>query len=70
MNDTIIIALLGLIGSGFGSVCGVIASSRLSNYKIQKLEEAVSKHNNLIDRMYKAERDIVVINQKLEDMEQ
>ena len=55
MNDTIIVALIGLLGSGLGSLIGVIASSKLTQYRIQKLEEQVNKHNNLVERTYKLE---------------
>ena len=55
MNDTIIVALIGLLGSGLGSLIGVIASSKLTQYRIQKLEEQVSKHNNMVERTYKLE---------------
>lgn len=55
MSDTILVALIGLVGSGLGSLVGVIASSKLTQYRIQKLEEQVSKHNNMIERTYKLE---------------
>lgn len=55
MNDTIIVALIGLLGSGLGSLIGVIASSKLTQYRIQKLEEQVAKHNNMVERTYKLE---------------
>ena len=55
MNDTIIVALIGLLGSGLGSLIGVIASSKLMQYRIQKLEEQVAKHNNMVERTYKLE---------------
>lgn len=55
MSDTIIVAMIGLLGSGLGSLIGVIASSKLTQYRIQKLEEQVSKHNNMIERTYKLE---------------
>lgn len=55
MSDTIIVAIIGLVGSGLGSLIGVIASSKLTQYRIQKLEEQVNKHNNLVERTYKLE---------------
>lgn len=55
MDNTVIVAIIGLVGSGLGSLIGVIASSKLTQYRIQKLEEQVSKHNNMIERTYKLE---------------
>lgn len=55
MSDTIVVALIGLAGSGLGSLIGVLASSRLTQYRIQKLEEQVNKHNNLVERTFRLE---------------
>lgn len=54
MND-FYIALIGAAGSAFGALCGVIASSKLTQYRLKKLEEKVDKHNNLIERTFKLE---------------
>lgn len=58
MSSDIIIALLSLTGTLLGSGLGVIASSRLTNYRIQQLEKKVEKHNSLVDRMYKLENKV------------
>lgn len=55
MSDTIIVALIGLAGSGVGAFAGVMASARLTQYRLQMLEEKVNKHNNMIERTYRLE---------------
>ena len=55
MTDGIIVALIGLMGSGFGSLCGVLVSSKLTQYRIEQLEKKVEKHNHLVERMYELE---------------
>ena len=52
MESEIIVAALGLVGTLSGSFLGAIATSRLTQYRLQKLEEKVSLHNNLIERTY------------------
>lgn len=52
LETEIIVALLGLLGTLAGSFLGVIAASRLTNYRLQMLEEKVNKHNNLIERTF------------------
>lgn len=52
MESEIIVAVLGLIGTLSGSFLGAVATSRLTQYRLQKLEEKVSLHNNLIERTY------------------
>ena len=66
MNESIAIALIGLMGSGLGSLLGVVASSKLTNYRIEQLEKRVEAHNNLIDRTDKLERDRAVFQEDLE----
>lgn len=55
MSDTVLVALIGLAGSALGAFGGVMASARLTQYRIKQLEEKVNKHNNLIERTYKLE---------------
>jgi len=52
MESEIIVAVLGLIGTLSGSFLGALASSRLTQYRLQKLEEKVSLHNNIVERTY------------------
>lgn len=52
MSSEIIVALLGLTGTLAGSFLGVVAASKLTQFRLQQLEEKVSKHNNLIERTY------------------
>jgi ABC-type lipoprotein release transport system permease subunit len=65
MSDTIIVAIIGLVGSGLGSLIGVVASSKLTQYRIQKLEEQVNKHNNLVERMTVNEMKIKNIEERM-----
>ncbi|MEE0100370.1 MAG: hypothetical protein U0I48_01350 [Acutalibacteraceae bacterium] len=69
MSTEIVIALLSLIGTAIGSGTGVIASSRLTNYRIQQLEKKVEKHNSVVERMAVAEKEIRVANHRIEDLE-
>ena len=52
MENDVIVALLGLLGTLGGSFLGAVATSRLTQYRLQKLEEKVSLHNSLVERTY------------------
>lgn len=52
---TIVVALLSLLGTGIGTWGGIRQANRLTNYRIEQLEERVNKHNNLIERMIAVE---------------
>lgn len=57
MNTEIIVALIASGGGLLGSLVGVIASSKLTTYRIQQLENKVEKHNTVIERTYKFRGD-------------
>lgn len=61
IDANIVVSLITLVGT----VLTVISGSRLTAYRIQKLEEKVQAHNNLIDRMYKVEQRIEVDENRL-----
>lgn len=68
MNE-IIIAVLSLLGTIVGSLSGVLAANRLTNYRIQELEKKVDKHNTVIERTYRLEEMMKVANNRLNDLE-
>ena len=57
--EAIVVALIGLAGSALGSILGMIASARLTSYRLEQLEKSVGKraqdHEDLINRTYKLE---------------
>lgn len=55
MNDAIVVAILGFAGTLLGSLFGVLAAQKLTQYRLSQLEEKVNKHNNLIERTFKLE---------------
>ena len=76
MSDAVIVALIGLIGSGAGAFGGILVSSRLTQYRLEQLERKVEVHNQLIDRVYKLEEHnevqdekLRVANHRIEDLE-
>lgn len=76
MNDTLAVAILSLVGTLAGTFGGILTSNRLSGYRIQKLEEQVAKHNNLVERVFRLEDNdrllderIKVANHRIDDLE-
>lgn len=65
ITEEILVALIGLTGSGIGSLCGVLASGKLTQYRLEQLEKRVQAHNNLIDRTYKLEEHAELQDEKL-----
>ncbi len=67
MRSEIIVAILSLVGTFVGTIGGILASQKLTSYRISKLEEKVDKHNNLIDRMYKIETRVTLIEDEMKE---
>ena len=67
MTGEIIVAVLSFGGTIIGSVAGVIASTRLTNYRLEQLEKKVDKHNNLVERMALAEDHIKALQSQVND---
>lgn len=55
MNDAIIVALLGFAGTLLGSLFGVLAAQKLTQYRLSQLEDKVNKHNSIIERTFQLE---------------
>ena len=76
MSETILVALIGLAGSGAGAFGGILVSSKLTQYRLEQLERKVEVHNQVIDRVYKLEErtevqeeKIKVANRRISDLE-
>lgn len=75
--ETIIVAIVSMLGTTVGTIGGILASSKLTNYRIQQLEKKVEQHNKVIERVYKLERheavideEIKVANHRIDDLEE
>lgn len=64
--EQIIIALISFFGTAVGTFGGIRTSNKLTNYKIEELTKKVEKHNNLIERMYKIEERVTVLEKRSE----
>lgn len=68
MDSTIIVALLGFAGTVVGSLAGVLAANKLTNYRIQQLENKVNKHNSIIERTYALEGRMTEAEHNIKDL--
>ena len=68
MSSEIAVALIGLAGSAFGSLIGIVVSNKLTQYRIEQLEKKVEAHNNLIERTYQLEEKDSVHTEQIKDI--
>lgn len=76
MTDTVIVAIISLVGTLGGSLIGILTANKLTNYRIEQLEKKVEKHNHVVERVYNLERseavfkeDLKVANHRIDDLE-
>ena len=64
MSDAVIVALLSLVGS----FLGVLTSQKLTQYRLQKLEEKVDKHNKVVERTFRLEGQMEEVIHDIKDL--
>ena len=76
MSEAVLISIISLIGTLLGTFGGIVASSKLTGYRIEQLEKQVEKHNNVVERVYRLEDNdrlldekISVANHRIDDLE-
>lgn len=69
MSEAVLVAVLSLVGTIFGSIIGIMTSNKLTVYRIEQLEQKVDKHNSVIERMFQLEERMKVANHRIEDIE-
>lgn len=72
----VIVAVLALVGTLSGAYTANRKSTALLEYKLSQLEDKVSAHNHLVERMYEVEdktnlltEKISVANHRIDDLE-
>ena len=69
MDNSVLVALLSLLGTPVGSLGGILVSSKLVNYRLQQLENRVAEHNHFARRLPVVEEQIKVLCRRVADLE-
>ncbi len=69
MANEIIVAIIAFLGTMAGTAGGIIASSKLTNHRLEQLERKVDKHNEIVERTFVLEEKIKVANHRISDLE-
>lgn len=68
MSSELLVALISLAGTALGTLGGILAANRLTNYRIEQLEKKVQAHNNIVERTYKLEGQMVECIHDIRDL--
>lgn len=66
MNDTVVVAIISLLGTLFGTLGGIVASNKLVDFRLKSLEEKVEKHNSVVERTYKLEGEVATLKEAMQ----
>ncbi len=69
MSNEILIAVLSLIGTAFGSLTGIFTANKLLAYRIDKLEKSVEKLSEVYVKTSLLEKEQSVLNHRILDLE-
>lgn len=64
----ILTALVAFAGTLVGSLGGILAANKLTVYRIEQLEQKVSKHNNLVERMFLVESSTKSAHHRIDEL--
>lgn len=73
MNEVLSVLGAPLISAGAAIVVSAIQNRKTVNlieYKLEELTKRVEKHNSVIERTYKLESKVAVVEQRLDDMKE
>lgn len=62
------VGLLSLVGTLVGSLAGILAANKMTNFRLEQLEKRVEKHNNVVERMAVAENAIQAAHHRLDEL--
>lgn len=58
MDSSVIVAILALVGTLIGSLAGILTANKMTNYRINELEQKVEKHNAVVERVALLEQSV------------
>ncbi len=68
MSDAVLVAIIGLCGSGIGSLVGALVSNKVWQYRIEQLEKKVEGLGAVIEKTYKLEEEHNLFDEKFKVM--
>ena len=68
MATEALIAIMSFCGTLIGTLGGILTANKLTTYRIERLEEKVNKHNNLIERTYVLEGKMTEVEHDIRDL--
>ncbi|MBQ3052298.1 MAG: hypothetical protein IJD55_01205 [Clostridia bacterium] len=69
MESTVVVAIISFLGTLVGTAGGIIASSKLTQYRLEQLEKKVDSQNVISSKIPVLEEKISNINRRIQHIE-
>jgi len=69
VNSTVIVALISFVGTLVGTAGGIIASGKLTEYRLEQLEKKVDAHSKASARLPLIEERIGSLSRRVQSLE-
>ncbi len=69
MNSTVVVAVISFLGTLSGTLGGILASSKLTNYRLEQLEKKVDTYSNVASRLPVIEEKIKNVDRRILKLE-
>lgn len=66
ISPEIIVAILSLVGTLFGSLAGILVSSKLTQFRLEQLEQKVGEITDLGERMASVEQSVKSAHKRID----
>ncbi|MBM6921790.1 hypothetical protein H6A12_11575 [Phocea massiliensis] len=67
MGEELLASVIAVAGTIIGSFAGIMTSSRLTIYRLSKLEEKVEKHNQVVERVFRLEESVKSAHHRIDE---
>ena len=68
MSEQLLTSIIAVAGTVIGSFAGILTSSRLTIYRLERLEEKVKQHNNVVERVFRLEESVKSAHHRIDEL--
>ncbi|MBO5410040.1 MAG: hypothetical protein J6A60_02145 [Clostridia bacterium] len=61
-------SLFSFLGSALGCIAGILAAQKMTNFRLESLENKMNKHNEVIERTYKIEEHMKAQDSEIKEI--
>ena len=68
MENGLLVAILSCVGTIIGSLSGILATAKMTAFRLAQLEKKVERHNTLVERMVAVEQSSKSAHRRIDDI--